>query len=151
MDPQLQLKGRLRGLRIATVVTLVILSIQGWTGDGVNLFALFPSGSVAYSLGGIARALRLVSGTGPMMIYHTAEGFVLVILSLIILALSFAWTKNRGARICAIFGTFWTISAAYGGLSFVFSGFLSNGSSAQMGASFIGAYAFYFLVLYYLK
>jgi hypothetical protein len=41
------------------------------------------------------------------------------------------------------------LSAAYGGISFVFSGFQNNGDSMQMAGSFIGAYAAYFLVLYF--
>ena len=38
-----------------------------------------------------------------------------------------------------------------GGYFFVFSGFLNNGNSAQMGGSFVGAYAMYLMVLYYSK
>jgi hypothetical protein len=43
------------------------------------------------------------------------------------------------------------LSAAYGGLRFVMSGFADGGKSAEMGGSFILAYACYFLALYYTK
>jgi hypothetical protein len=43
------------------------------------------------------------------------------------------------------------ISAIIGGTLFVLSGFNNNGVSAQMGGSFIGAYAFFFIELYYTK
>ena len=41
------------------------------------------------------------------------------------------------------------VSAIIGGVLFVLFGFSSGGVSAQMGGSFIGAYAFYFIELYY--
>jgi hypothetical protein len=43
------------------------------------------------------------------------------------------------------------VVAGVGGLFFVLSGFTNNGKSAQMGGSFIGAYAFYFMELHYAK
>jgi len=43
------------------------------------------------------------------------------------------------------------VSAIIGGVLFVLSGFSAGGNSAQMGGSFIGAYAFYFIELYYAK
>lgn len=43
------------------------------------------------------------------------------------------------------------VSAIMGGDLFVLSGFSAGGSSARIGGSFIGAYAFYFIKLYYAK
>jgi hypothetical protein len=39
------------------IVVLAVLTAQGWTGDFVNLFAVFPSGSVGHTLGGFTQAL----------------------------------------------------------------------------------------------
>jgi hypothetical protein len=43
------------------------------------------------------------------------------------------------------------LSAGYGGYQFVISGFGNGASSAQMGGSFIAAYASYSMTLYYTK
>jgi len=51
----------------------------------------------------------------------------------------------------SILGSVMIISALIGGLVFLLSGFSAAGSSAQMGGSFIGAYAFYFMELYFTK
>ena len=59
--------------------------------------------------------------------------------------------KPKSIRICAILGLVYVVVAGVGGLLFVLSGFTNNGNSAQMGGSFIGAYAFYFMELYYAK
>ena len=74
-----------------------------------------------------------------------------MILAVTSLALSFKWSKRRSVRICTILGTIAVFSAAVGGFLFVLSGFANGGNSAQMGGSFIGAYAFYFMALYYAK
>jgi len=58
---------------------------------------------------------------------------------------------SKGIRVCAIIGSLAVLSAAYGGISFVLSGFQDNGNSMQMGGSFIGAYASFFLMPYFNK
>ena len=59
--------------------------------------------------------------------------------------------KPRNVQIPAFLGLGMVVSAIIGGVLFVLSGFSAGGSSAQMGGSFIGAYAFYFIELYYAK
>ncbi len=49
-------------LRVLIVVTLVVLTVQGWFGDSVNLFAVFPSGAVDSSANGLFQA---VLNVGP--------------------------------------------------------------------------------------
>lgn len=137
-----------RNLRLSIVFILIILTIQGWTGDFTNLFAVFPTSKVAPSLTGIGQALN-VGGVLPL--YHAFEGFALILISIFILIFSFRSTTSRSLRICAIAGFAAIVSAAIGGTLFVLSDFANNANSAQMGGSFIGAYAFYFLALYYTK
>jgi heme A synthase len=134
-------------IRISVIIALVILTVQGWTGDYANLFAAFPT-SVTVSMPGLFQAL---SGAGALVLYHGLEGLVLLILSIIIVVLSFTTSKSRNVRIFAILGTLSIISAAAGGILFVLSSFQNNANSAQMGGSFICAYAFYFLVLYFTR
>ena len=126
---------------------LVLLSVQGWVGDYVNLFAVFPSGQVINSLGGFARALQQA---GLAETFHASLGFSILAVSVVVLVLSLT-QKQTSVRIASILALIAVVSAVVGGLLFVFSGFTDNGSSAQMGGSFIGAYAFYFLELYFTK
>ena len=128
------------------IAVLTVLTAQGWTGDFVNLFAVFPSGSVGGTLSGFTQALINV---GRMEVTHAILGSVLAALAIVILFIAFRFNTSRGVRVCAVLGFLAGLSAAYGGVSFVLSGFQNNGSSAQMGGSFIGSYASYFLVLYF--
>jgi hypothetical protein len=139
-----------RKLRILFVVILVIMTIQGWFGDTVNIFYA-PVTSIqrpSFTMGGFFQA---VQGVGFPLIYHTFEGVLLVALGIASAALAFTWSGNRSVKICTVLGAVAIFSAALGGFLFVMSGFSNGGNSAQMGGSFIGAYAFYFMALYYAK
>jgi len=138
-----------RKLRILLVVNLVILEIQGWFGDTVNLF--FATSSVPAYPFSFSGFIQGVYSLGFTLEYHAFEGMLLMALSVAVLALSFKWSKARSVRICAILGLFFVFSAAVGGFLFVVSGFSNGGNSAQMGGSFIGAFALYFIALYYAK
>lgn len=137
-----------RSLLGLNITILTVLTLQGWTGDFVNLFAVFPNQSVTHTLSRFTQAL---SGAGRMEVFHAITGLTLFAIAIATLILAFRFDSSRQARICAVLGFLAIFSAAYGGVSFVVSGFRNNGSSAQMGGSFIGSYVFYFLVLYYNK
>jgi len=92
--------------------------------------------------------LQALQRAGVLVLYHAIEGALILVISVIILALSFRSSGSTWVRVCAIIGLVATLSAAAGGLLFVMSAFQNDAYSAQMGGSFIGAYAFYFLVLY---
>jgi hypothetical protein len=91
----------LRILRIAIIIIIVILTTQGWTGDFVNLFAVFPNGPVVYSFIGLTQAL---TGAGEMEVYHAVEGSILAVISILIFVLSFTSGVSRGTRIFSFFG-----------------------------------------------
>lgn len=137
-----------RSLRIAIIVMLVLLTAQGWTGDFANLFATFPTSATTASMSGI---LQAVQNAGVTVLYHALEGGLLLVISVVIMILSFRSSSLTWVRVFAILGLGATISAGVGGVLFVLSGFQNNPSSAQMGGSFIGAYASYFLALYSAK
>jgi hypothetical protein len=136
-----------RRLRVLLVLTLIVLTVQGWTGDTTNLFATTTTTASSSSLPG---AVQTIENAGPILVWHATEGMLVLALSLVVLAMSIR-SKPRSVRVCAILGTLAVVSALIGGLSFVLSGFQDSGSSAQMGGSFIGAYAFYFIELYFAK
>ena len=87
--------------------------------------------------------------------WHAGQGAVLLVLAVIITVLAFAWSRSaglaRGARWWSVVALLSVLSAAMGGYLFVMSGFANGSNSAQMGGSFIAAYASYFMTLYYTK
>jgi len=140
----------LRALKIMTVINLVLLSVQGWTGDTVNLFASFPQGAVN-GIGGALQSLGSTGGISPITLFHAMEGVAILLISIGIAVAAFRRSRLRSVRVTSLLGLLFVISAVVGGYLFVFSGFLNNANSAQMGGSFIGTYAMNFLVLYYSK
>jgi succinate dehydrogenase/fumarate reductase cytochrome b subunit len=132
-----------------TVFNLILLSLQAWTGDAVNLFNSGSSGAV----NGMSGAIQALEdfGPGPLALWHALEGILIVLLAVGIVVSVFRRTKLRSVRAVSLLALLFVLSAAVGGYLFLFSGFENNGNSAQMGGSFIGAYAMNFLVLYYSK
>jgi hypothetical protein len=115
-------------LRILLGIILAILAVQGWFGDTTNLFVTTSGTSpIPFSLTAIIQ--RIVSN-GPILIWHASEGFLLLILSLVAIGLTFRWSSKRSVRITSILGAFMIISAVIGGVSFLVSGFTAAGSSA---------------------
>lgn len=55
-----------------TVVNIILLSVQAWTGDVVNLFAVFPAGAVN-GFGGFFQGLES-AGPEPIAVYHALGG-----------------------------------------------------------------------------
>jgi len=142
----------MRGLRALVVATLVILTAQGWFGDTVNIFIAPPNGETppAPTLSGFLSAVTSLSPPF-LLVWHTYEGIALVVLAIAVFVLSFAASRSLGVRVWATLGLLAMLSAALGGYFFVMSGFKDGGNSAQMGGSYIAAYACYFLTLYYTK
>lgn len=137
-------------MRLLIVLILVILTIQGWFGDTTNLFVI-PSNGFPVSGSAMNAFFSAITSHGFILQWHAFEGILIFLLSFVVLAFSFVWSRKRGVRICAILATIMVISASLGGFLFVLSGFSNGGNSAQMGGSFIGSYAFYFMELYFTK
>jgi len=135
-------------LRIFIVITLIILTVQGWFGDTVNIFIAPPGTNSTVPFSAI---ISTIENYGFFLVWHAFEGLLLVFLSIALVVASFRWSRARSVRILSLLGMLMIVSAAIGGLSFVLSGFNAGGSSAQMGGSFIGSYAFYFMEIYYTK
>jgi hypothetical protein len=131
-----------RGFRIVLVMLLAVLTLQGWTGDTVNLFA--PTGGASSS-----DFFATLQSLGGFALWHTGEAMLLGVLAVVVLVLAFVRSTSSGVRIASVLGLVMIASAAYGGVQFVNSGLTDAGASAQMGGSFIGAYASYFIALYY--
>jgi hypothetical protein len=134
-------------LLISVVITLVLLTVQGFTGDSINLFAVFPD-QVTGTFAGFFQALFQ---SGGLTVFHAIEGLVIVLGAISIVVSAFRQRTAKVVRAFAVFGMTAVISAAIGGILFVLSGFKNDPNSAQMGGSFISAYASNFLLLYFLK
>ncbi len=141
-------EGGWHSLRLLLVATLITLTVQGWFGDTVNIF-LIPTTplTVQSSLSGI---LQAITNIGPVLIIHAFIGILILAFASVVVAFSIR-AKPRSVQIPAILGLVMVVSAALGGVFFGLSGFSNGGNSAQMGGSFIGAYAFYFVELYHTK
>lgn len=137
-----------RPYRLSVVATLVLLSLQAWTGDFVNVFVTTtPKSGVIPSLTGF---FQTVGMQGPFLVWHTIEGMLIVLSGVGVLVVSLRYDR-RNVKLVSLLGLFSVLSAGIGGYLFVLSGFGSGGSSMQMGGSFIAAYAFYFIGLYFSK
>ena len=137
-----------RPLRLSIAVTLVLLSLQAWTGDFVNIFiTTSASTGVQQSLQGFFAA---IFGEGPFLIWHALEGILIFLSAVGVLVVSLLYSR-RSVKVGALLALFFVVVAGLGGYLFVLSGFTDGGSSMQMGGSFLGAYAFYFITLWYTK
>jgi hypothetical protein len=141
-----------RNYRVLLVVTLVILSVQGWLGDTVNIFYA-PSSGIAkppFTLSGFLREMESIPAS-YLLLWHAFQGIFLIALAAVVFGLSFRWSNVRGTKVTSGLAFASIISAAIGGFLFVMSGYSDGGNSAQMGGSFIAAYALYFVTLYFAK
>jgi hypothetical protein len=135
-------------LRLLIVATLVLLTVQGWSGDTINIFMIPTTPpTVEQSASGV---LQAIINNGPTLIIHAFIGIAILAFAIVILAFALR-EKPRNVQIPAILGLAMVVSAIIGGILFVLSGFSNGANSAQMGGSFIGAYAFYFIELYSAK
>jgi hypothetical protein len=143
--------GTQRKFRVLLVVMLVILSAQSWFGDFVNVFVAPASGVTPppFSMAGFFQGVYNLNNF--FLDWHTFEGITIFLLSIVVLALSFVWSKAISVRICSILGFAAILGAGLGGYLFVLSGFSNGGNSMQMGGSFLASYALYFIALFYAK
>jgi hypothetical protein len=127
-----------RPRRLSIVATLVLLGMQGWTGDFANGFLTSTySTNVSQSIGGFFQAA--LDG-GPALTVHGMLGFLILLSAIGILAVSVRY-RRRSVKVGGALGLIVTIVAGLGGYLFVLSGFSPGGNSKQMGGAFLGAYA----------
>lgn len=137
-----------RPLRLSIVATLILLTLQGWTGDFVNVFVTTSQAATpSQSVGGFFSTMM---NGGLLLIWHGLEGFLILFSAIGVLVVSMRYHR-RSVKIGAAIGLIAVIVAGLGGYLFVLSGFSAPGSTMQMGGAAIGAYALYFITLYYTK
>jgi hypothetical protein len=125
-------------LRLSIVATLLLLGIQGWTGDFANGFLTSTySTNVSQSIGGFFQA---VLESGPALTVHSMLGILILLSATGILVVSLRY-RRRSVKVGGALGPIVTIVAGLGGYLFVLSGSSPGGKSKQMGGAFLGAYA----------
>lgn len=130
--------GHLDSVRLWTSVILGLLAFQFLTGMGLNLFATFPEASTS-AIAGIFAAMM----TGPVSAVHLMVGFLLPVLSVVVLAVLVDSGESSLATLAAV-GLGSIAFAGLCGLGFVYSGFQNNVYSYLMAIGFISAFASYF-------
>lgn len=138
----------LKVLRISVVVLLVLLFFQYEFGIAINIAN--PSPQPAFSFSDNSAFNTALNTAGGLAQPHAILGFLVWLFSLVNLVLSL----RSGIRSIQIFGSLILLSitiAGAGGSFFVQSGFTNDQASHTMAASFILAYSFTFLELYFLK
>jgi hypothetical protein len=133
----------LKGLWISIIALLVLMTVQGFSGNWITIFLRWP-GAPNLSDQFIQAMIGLSS-------YHSFMGFAIGCVS--VLALVFAFTSRSSiyVRILAVLGLVIMASAAMGGILYFSSGYRDRWSLGQMMDSFVGAYAAYFLQLFFIN
>jgi hypothetical protein len=129
-------------LWISTIVVVILIAAQGWTGNWTVFYLLWPGSNVSSTF-------MLV--TAKMAIYHERVGFAIGAISILIIIFAFLSKSNLYVRVFAILGFGITVLAVMGGFMFVNSSLQDRLSLGQMADSFLGVFAAYFLMLFFLN
>ncbi len=133
--------------RVIVMMILTLLALQFELGMTVNVSdpkAIPPFG---FSLNGVSNALNQV---GVPAVVHAALGVWLVIFSVV----NLIFALRTGVRSVQIFGSLALLTvtlAAVTGLLFTLSGFQMDGYTEGMATTFLLAFSFYFMELYFMK
>jgi hypothetical protein len=131
-------------LWISTLAILLVLSVQALSGNWTTYFLILPGAPANLSQSFIGALVKLA-------IYHKLMGFVIGGISILVLIFAFIRRSSIYVRIFAVLGFIITVSAGIGGFLFVKSGFQDRFTLGQMSDSFVGAYAAYFLQLFFMN
>ncbi len=132
-----------KGLWISTIALLVLMTVQGFSGNWITIFLRWP-GVPNLSDQFIQAMIGLSS-------YHSFMGYAIGCISVLCLVLAFTSRSSIYVRILAVLGLVITVSAAIGGTLYSSSGYQDRWSLGQMMDSFVGAYAAYFLQLFFMN
>jgi hypothetical protein len=92
-----------------------------------------------------------IDALAKLAIYHKVAGFVVGGISILVLIFAFIRRSSIYVRIFAVLGFIITLIAGIGGFLFVKSGFQDRWALGQMSDSFVGAYAAYFLQVFFMN
>ena len=131
----------LAALWVSTGLLLVVMAVQGISGNWAVFYLVWPGSNV----GG-----TFLDFVAQLANYHVSAGYVIGGFSILVIIFAFLSRASIYVRAFAIVGFALTASAAYGGYSFVNSAFQDRLSLGQMADSFVGAFAAFFLQLFFM-
>ena len=132
------------GLWISTLLELALVSVQGFSGNWITYFFVWPwpegklSTDFTMILAGFAR-------------YHSFMGFGIGLISILIIVFAFTSKSSIYVRILSVLGFLLAASAAMGGTLYVNTAFRDRWSLGQMTDSFVGVFVAYFLQLFFMN
>jgi hypothetical protein len=132
-----------KGLWISTGVILALLCVQGLSGNWITFLFNLPGAPTDLGIGFYDAMVKL-------SMYHIIAGFSTIVISILILIFAFINRSNLYVRIFAVLGFIIIASAIIGGMEYVNSMFKDRWPLGQMADSFIGAFAAYFIQLFFL-
>jgi hypothetical protein len=140
--------GRLQLVRVTLAIMLADLLIQFLLGIWLNLFATFPSIASTPSSGMMSSMSSVMAGGMSALMVHMLNGYLLFILSIVVLAVSL-YSGRTSIAVMGILGLVSILLAGISGLIFMFSGFQNNLYSYLMALGFISGLTVYFMELYF--
>ena len=130
-------------------VTLILITLQIFFGETVGAVASYPSTAVAInSIGDLISAMS--SAAGPIIFVHVFNGLLILLAAIGTLMIAMRYHK-RSETTMAVLGFISVIIALMGGFIFADSDFANGGGIILMVNGALGAYAFFFLALYFTK
>ena len=135
-------------LRIFVMVLLALLFVQYDLGILVNIAN--PPSLPAFAFTDNNAFNAALQAAGGVAVAHGALGFLNWLVALVVLVMSLR-TRARSVQVFGVLAFLAVTAAGIGGTLFVASGFNNDDASKAMAGTFILAYSFAFLELYFLK
>ena len=134
---------RIHLLLTGVMAELVLLAMQFVLGMWMNLFALFPTSSVAFPTYGMMNVMFSV----PELMVHMMNGVLIGMLSLMIFVMSLMGGYRKSAMLSVI-ASISIFLAGMSGLEFILTGFQNNVLSFTMSLGFVVAVISYVFLIY---
>jgi hypothetical protein len=131
-------------LWVSTIVMLVLVTLQGFSGNWLSFFLILPGGTSTFGADFIPILVKLGY-------YHRYTGFAITLISILVIVFAFLKKSSVYVRVFAVLGFVLTVVAAYGGYLFFTSQYQDRLALGQMADAFVGAYAAYFLQLFFMN
>jgi hypothetical protein len=131
-------------LWVLTGVILGLFTLQGLSGNWITYFLILPGGPSNFSQVFIGGLIKLAQ-------YHKIMGFAIGGVSVLVLIFAFLRKSTMYVRVFAVLGFVITSLAVIGGYLFFKSEFQDRWALGQMADAFIGAYAAYFVQLFFMN
>jgi hypothetical protein len=129
-------------LWISTIIVILLIAVQGISGNWITFFLLWPGGKFSDAF------LQAMMTLGS---FHKAAGFIEGGISILILIFAFLSRSSIYTRIFAALGVAMMVLAAWGGVLYVTSSFQDRMALGQMADASVGALGVYLIQLFFMN